>query len=141
MKKVVFIFVALLTIIACKKESNNDSPVMPPIVVEDSTAEFNVLFYANYCADCPYAHYNLFVDSVFMGRIYGCYNKGECNCDSNPAGLRAIISPGVHTYKAVPYCGWVENGKVEEDKSKADWYLEEKFEVPADNCISVFVSY
>ena len=139
-KYALFIFAALLSFGACKKDNDNNSPSFPPIVVVDSTAEFNVLFYGNFCADCPYAHYNLYVDSIYMGKIAGCYIDGECKCDSNPIGLRALIAPGVHTYKAIPYCGGFENGEVVEDQSKADWYLEEKFDVPTDNCISVYVS-
>ncbi|MBR3568114.1 MAG: hypothetical protein IKN94_07565 [Salinivirgaceae bacterium] len=136
-KYALFIFAALLSFLACKKDNNsNDPQPFPPIVVDDSTAEFNVLFYGNFCADCPYAHYNLYVDSVYMGKLYGCYTEGDCKCDSNPDGLRALIATGMHTYKAIPYCGWIDD----EDKYKADWYLEEKFEVPADNCISVYVS-
>lgn len=140
-KYALFLFAVLLSFLACKKDNNsNDSPTFPPIVVDDSTAEFNVLFYGNFCANCIDAHYNLYVDSIYMGKLYGCYAEGECKCDSNPVGLRALIAPGMHTYKAIPYCGGFKNGEVEEDKSKADWYLEEKFEVSADNCISVYVS-
>lgn len=144
MKKAFLIAAVAIVVLACEKDKNNGDdiaiPADTPIVVEDSTAEFNVLFYANYCVDCPYAHYNLFVDSVFMGRIYGCYLEGDCRCDSNPNGLHTIITPGVHTYKAIPYCGWIENGELV-DKSPANWCIEENFEVPADNCISIFVSH
>ena len=159
----------LLIVTACKKDNNNDddNPIptdsIPaidsttsidtigmdtticydiPIDVTDSTADFNVLFYGNLCVECPYAHYNLYVDSVFMGRIYGCYAEGECKCDSNPDGLHAIIAPGIHTYTAIPLCGWIENGEVvDESEPAGNRHLEGKFEVPADNCISVYVSY
>ena len=140
-KSIILIGVAALALGACKIDNDNNSPTFPPIVVDDTTAAFNVLFYGNFCANCPYAHYNLYVDSIYMGKLYGCYAEGECKCDRNPAGLRALIAQGEHTYKAIPYCGGFENGEVVEDKSKADWYLEEKFEVPYDNCISVYVSY
>ena len=168
-KFLVLTVLLLIIVTACKNDNNNgdDNPIptdtIPaidstsiidtintdtticydiPIVVEDSTAEFNVLFYGDFCVECPYAHYNLYVDSVFMGRIYGCYLEGECKCDSNPDGIRAIIAPGIHTYTAIPLCGWIENGEiVDEPEPPGNRHLEEKFEVPVDNCISVYVSY
>ena len=124
----------LFSFLACKKENNNESAGFPPIVVEDSTADFNVLFYGNYCVNCPDAHYKLFVDSIYMGEIGGCYSEGDCKCDSNSFGLHTIIAQGTHTYKAVPYCGSID-GDME-----GNWYIEKSFEVPADNCISVYVS-
>ena len=140
MKKVVFEFAVLLSFLACKKESNNniESADFPPIVVEESTADFNVLFYGNFCVNCPNAHYKLYVDDIYMGKIAGCYSEGDCKCDSNAVGLHTIIASGTHTYKAVPYCGSFLTG--EEDTPASDWYIEESFEVPADDCISVYVS-
>ena len=149
MKKIILLIgVAAITFAACKKDNNSGADIPTdtttcydiPIVVEDSTAEFNVLFYGDFCVNCPYAHFNLFVDGVFMGRLYDvCYEEGDCRCDSNANGMRTIIAPGVHTYKAIPYCGWLENGEVV-DQSPANWCIEETFEVPADNCISIYVS-
>ena len=171
MKTKILIFASLLLIVvsSCKKDNNNgdDIPIPTdttpaidsttivdtictdtticydiPIVVDDSTVEFNVLFYGDFCVECPYAHYNLYVDSVFMGRIYGCYAEGECRCDSNPDGLHAIIAPGIHTYTAIPLCGWIENGEVvDEPEPAGNRHIEENFEVPVGNCISVYVSY
>ncbi len=140
-KYALFLFAVLLSFLACKKDNNsNDSPTFPPIVVDDSTAEFNVLFYGNFCVDCPNAHYKLYVDSIYMGKLYGCYTEGDCKCDSNSIeGLRVLVSPGTHSYKAVPYCGnWLENG--EEIEEYAGGNIEKNIKVPADNCISVYVS-
>lgn len=139
MRNVLIVALIGLLFASCKKDDNMSNDYDLPIVVEDTTAEFNVLFYGNFCVNCPNAHYKLYVDEVYLGEIDGCYEEGDCSCDNNPFGLHTIIAPGVHSYKAVPYCAGIENGELV-DIVAADWCLEEEFVVPEDNCVSIYIS-
>lgn len=138
MRNVLIVALIGLLFASCKKDDNTSNDYDLPIVVEDTTAEFNVLFYGNTCLDCVYAHFNLYVDDVYLGAVFDCGTE-ECSCDNNPSGLRAIVAFGTHTFKAIPYCGWIEDGKLV-DEGSGGQCSEGTFDVPEDNCVSVHIS-
>lgn len=130
MKNILFYLFIFSAFFSCKKENNTSNDFDLPIVIEDTTAEFNVLFYANYCVDCPDAYYELYVDGIYVGKIGGCHSVNDCSCDYNSLGIHAMVKSGVHSYKAVPFCG---------DSQSESWWLEESFEVPENGCLAVYV--